>query len=41
LDSADKVGVDALLYELGGFDAMQLELRHVVARENNQLVRAG
>jgi hypothetical protein len=40
LQGNDKASVDELLKKIGGYQSMQVQLRHTVARENNRLVRA-
>jgi len=40
LQGADKADVDALLREVGGFEAMQTQIRRRVRRDNNRLVAA-
>lgn len=39
LQGDDKASVDELLDKVGGYQSMQIQLRHMVARENNRLVR--
>ena len=40
LDGEDKAVVDDLLNEVGGYEAMQMQLRHVLTRKDGQLVNA-